>query len=212
MLCGVVIFVRHARHQRAIVRALRDVCRTAAVPTTWASGVRVPAVDALWHRRFGAGMGRRLWRRAASNGRRNVSRVRTTKHGRTVAPADRRTVGVVLFYFFPHVAYPSHSTTTTTNQTIDSVWLCACGCAFSYVNACPERARVCVCVTWNCVCVRACVCVCVNRTVHILCLYFIYIQNILIYNICTHTRTRIYVYIYTHMYVFIVIFTYITYV
>lgn len=91
-------------HQRTIVCARRDVWRTVVVPTTRvgrsarSGGGRV-VTPSVWSEE---GKGRR---RAARNGRRNVSRARITKHGRTAAPDDRRTVGVVFFFsifFSPH--------------------------------------------------------------------------------------------------------------
>lgn len=143
------------------------------------------------------------------NGRRNVLRAHIPTHGLTAASVDRRTVGVV----FSHITFLSLSlsprfvagwwvaTTTTTNQTIDSVWLCACVCAFPYVNACPARAcvsvyawaseYVCRVRVWR---VFACACA---WTVP--CIYFVYTSYIyIIYIVYTYLRP-VHIYLYKYM-------------
>jgi len=73
-------------------------------------------------------------------------------------------------------------------------------CARARVWVCVrERLSACACVT--CICL----CVCVNGTVHILCLYFIYIHNI--YYICTHTCVP-HIYNYINTYKSVYIYTY----
>lgn len=121
-------------------------------------GVHVPAADALWHRRFGAGKGRRSWPRAARNGRRNVSRARITKHGRTAAPADRRTVGVVFFFiFFPTLRIPL---SLLPLLLIKRLIPCDCVRAGARSRTLTPVPSACVCAfVWReiaCACVRVC--------------------------------------------------------